>query len=245
MEINAILPEEVEYYVQQLCKQEVAEIGSKSWLEAHGRLLKLNQQATLEAKDSREEVIKDMLVINDKIHTLVHEAYCILVWRLKVLPKLLKVKGLTATFFIYTVLYHEINAISLLEMVLYHENSCESLGDYVIDLIDYSVQSITQLLKLVHSGYNDKLKSVLTENRSPAEDLEIVIEQSNDIAFNIGIKSITILSYLSDKLPSLPLSAARRMMQTHDLPCLLSEILSLRPYMRRKESQKYECYCNI
>lgn len=229
---NVVLPEEVEYYVQQLKKQEVAEIGSNSWLEIHERLVKLNQQAVIEAKNCREEVVKDLLVLNDKLNILVHEAYCVFVWRSKVLPKLLS-KNLTASFFVYTVLYHEINSISLLEIVLYHENSCESLGDNVIDLIDYTVHGITQLIALMHSGYNEKSKTVSTGKKCPAEDMELVMRQSNDIEFNIGIKSITILSYLSDKLPSLPISAARRMMQTHDLPCLLSEILSLRPYMRR------------
>ena len=230
METNAILPEEIDYFSQSLSNQEVADIGTMSWLETHEKLLKLNQQAIIEAKSCREEVVKDMLVVQDKIQFLVHEAYCILVWRCKVFPKLLKSDKLTATFFIYTVLYHEINAISLLEIVLYHENSCESLGDHVIDLIDYCVHGLTQLIPMLHSGYNEKPKIISTQHSSPAEEL---VAQSNDIIFNIGIKSITILSYLSDKLSALPISAARRMMQTHDLPCLLSEILALRPYMRR------------
>lgn len=236
MEINVVQPEEVDLFVQSLSEFHVSEIGGKSWLEAHERLVKLNQQAIVEASGCREEVVKELLIIQDKLPTLVHEAYCVLVWRLKVLPKLLQREDVSATFFMYTILFHESTAVSLLETVLFHESSCEALGDFVIDLIDYSVNGVTQLIGLYHDGYHQRQSDSKTDLK-PTEELEL---QKDDILFAIGMKCITILSYVSDKIESLSVSAARRLTQTHDVPCLLSELLALRPWMRRiKNFEKF------
>jgi zinc finger MYND domain-containing protein 10 len=237
MELNIVQPEEVDFYVQSIRESQIADIGGKSWLEAHERLLKLNQQAIVEATGNREEILKELLILQDKFPLLVHEIYCVLVWRTKILPKLLKSGDkIEATFFIYTVLYHESTAVSLLETVLYHENSCEALGDAVIDLIDYCVHGVTQLIGLTHDGHQLKTSKVKIEMK-PLEELE---EQQNDLQFGIGMKCVTILSYLSDKISSLSVSAARRLTQTHDVPCLISELLSIRPWMRRiKNFEKF------
>lgn len=236
MEVNIVNPEEIDFFVQSIREFQVIEIGGKQWLEAHERILKLNQQAIIEASACREEVAKDLLIIEDKLPTLVHEAYCVLVWRTKVLPKLLENEEISATFFMYTVLFHESTVISLLETVLFHENSCESLGDAVIDLIDYSVHGITQLIGLSHAGHQQK-KIENKEVKKASEELE---EQKNDILFAIGMKCITILSYLIDKISSLSVSAARRVTHTHDVPCLISELLSIRPWLRRiKNFEKF------
>lgn len=232
METNAVHPEEIDFFVQAVREFQVDEIGGVSWLEAHERLMKLNQQAVIEASGGREEVVKELLIIQDKLPKLVHEAYCILVWRTKVLVKILKGREIPATFFLYTILYHEMTAISLLETALYHENSCEALGDTVVDLIDYCVHGVTQLIGLCHAGYHQQ-KLEVGEELTPAVELE---NQKNEILFNIGIKSITILSYLMDKMTTLSVSAARRVTQTHDVPCLISEVLALRPWLRRIKS---------
>lgn len=236
MEMNIVQPEEVDFFVQSIRESQLFDIGGKSWLEAHERLLKLNQQAIVEASGNREEIVKELLILQDKLPVLVHEIYCVLVWRTKILPKLLKSnESIEATFFIYTVLYHELTAVSLLETVLYHENSCEALGDVVIDLIDYCVHGVTQLIGLCHAEH--QRKSEVKVNAKPVEELEA---QQSELQFGIGIKSITILSYLSDKISSLSVSAARRLTQTHDVPCLLSELLALRPWMRRiKNFEKF------
>ena len=233
MEINIVQPEEVELFVQSMRELQIEDIGGKLWLESHERLLKLNQQAIIETNEGREEYLKELLIIQDKIPVLVHETYSILVWRTKILPKLLKQnEKIEATFFIYTVLYHESTAVSLLETVLFHENSCEALGDFVIDLIDYCVHGVTQLIGLSHTSYNQKK----TEKKIDLKPLEELEGQQNDLQFGVGMKCITILSYLSDKISLLSVSAARRLTLTHDVPCLLSEILALRPWLRRMKS---------
>jgi zinc finger MYND domain-containing protein 10 len=237
MDSHVVHPEEIDLFIQSIRKFQVEDIGTKYWLDAHERLLKLNQQATIEASSHREEVVKDMFIIHDKLEVLVHEAYCILVWRCKVFKKLVdRASHISATFFLYTVLYHELIAVSLLENVLYHESSCENLGEIVIDLIDYCVQAITQLIGLCHSGFLMR-NPVTKEECNTIEELKF---HEEEISFIIGIKCVTILSYLSDKIGSLSTSAARRLTQTHDVPCLLSELLSLRPWLRRiKNFEKF------
>lgn len=226
---NIILPEEYDLFVDGVQTFQIVDIGSDRWIEFHENLLKLNQQAILEASTFREEMVKEMLIINGKLPILVHEAFCILVWRIKVLPKILAINpNPNATFMLYTVMYHEATVISLLEVVLYHENGCVSLDETAIDLVDYCAQAITHLIGLVNVGH---FRDEITPNChvNAGEELE---RQKRDLLYGIGLRCLTILSYLADKVNVLPLSVARRMVQTHDVPCLLSEILHCQPWQR-------------
>lgn len=237
MELNVVQPEEIDIFVKSIKGFDVAEIGTKNWLEHHERLMKLNQQAIVEASSCREEVVKELLIIQDKLELLVHEAYAIFVWRTKILPKLMRCEKISATFFIYTVLYHESTVVSLLEVVLYHESSCEALGDAVIDLIDYCVQAIVQLIGFCHAGLHQSARESKADDMTTADEIK---NHQNDISFSIGMKCLTILSYICDKISSLSASAARRLTQTHDVPCLLSEIIAIRPWLRRiKHFEKF------
>lgn len=229
---DILRPEEYDLCVQQIRAFDVLAIGTDQWLDAHESLLRLNQQAIVEASTCREELVKELLIINNKIVVLVHEAYGILVWRTKVLPHLLdsSEKRTNANFIFYTILYHEAMAVSLLEMCLYHENGCAALNDCSMDLIDYCAHAVTQLIGLVHMGHLRKevdSKAVAVE--TGADEMG---RQSIDLQHKIGLRCLTILSFMADKIDTLPLSVIRRMVQTHDIPCLLSEILHCQPWQR-------------
>jgi hypothetical protein len=78
---------------------------------------------------------------------LIHEAMQIDIWKHKVFPHLIDLNGEPSnTFMLYSVLYHEVVAVSLLENILFHCESAETMDDTVIDLIDYAVQRVTMLL---------------------------------------------------------------------------------------------------
>lgn len=229
---DIIRPEEYDLCVQHIRAFDVLAIGTDQWLDAHESLLKLNQQAIVEASMCREELVKELLIINNKIVVLVHEAYGILVWRTKVLPLLLanNENRTNANFILYTILYHEAMAVSLLEMCLYHENGCAALNDCSMDLIDYCAHAVTQLIGLVHMGHLHKevdAKAMAIE--TSADELG---RQSIDLQHKIGLRCLTILSFMADKIDTQPLSVIRRMVQTHDIPCLLSEILHCQPWHR-------------
>lgn len=230
---NIIQPEEYDLCVQHIRAFDVLAIGTGQWLDAHENLLKLNQQAIVEASTCREELIKELLIINDKIEILVHEAYCILVWRTKVLPRLLSIeqnRRSNANFILYTILYHEAMAVSLLEMCLYHENGCAALKDCSMDLIDYCAQAVIQLIGLVHMRhFHEEVDAKALANETTAEEME---RQQRDLQYKIGLRCLTILSFMADKIDTLPLSVIRRMVITHDIPYLLSEILHCQPWHR-------------
>uniref|UniRef100_A0A182TJK7 MYND-type domain-containing protein n=1 Tax=Anopheles melas TaxID=34690 RepID=A0A182TJK7_9DIPT len=240
----AVFPEEIEPFVQSIRPYQVADIGSKGWIEQHEVLQKLCQQAFIEATTKQEEVVKEQLILEDKIPLLVHELYSVLVWRTEVLPRLLALKNPDASFVLYSVIYHEANVCSLLETVLYHRSGCEALGSNALDLIDYCAQAAGRLIGLLANGYNDR------EDDPPPDELlnestaEEVVRMGRTMDFRIGVKSLGIVSYLVEGLDQLPLSAATRLVRVHDFPCLIAEVLHAKPWLRRNREGVFEKYRN-
>lgn len=76
-----------------------------------------------------------------------YEAIQIDIWKHKVFPLLVDLNDEpTNTFLLFSVFYHEVIVISLLENILFHCESAQMLDDTRIDLIDYTVQHVTMLL---------------------------------------------------------------------------------------------------
>lgn len=84
---------------------------------------------------------------------LVIEAIQVEVWKKKVFPLLIEFHGEpTNTIILYSILYHENVVVSLLENVLYHSDSIESMEDCLLDLIDYSVSYVLALVCQKHDS---------------------------------------------------------------------------------------------
>ncbi|GLV36500.1 Zinc finger MYND-type containing 10 [Carabus blaptoides fortunei] len=222
---NVLLSSEVDLFIETIRCYDIESIGLRHWIDWHGRLTKLNQQAVLEATELREEYVKEALVSSGKIPILVHEAILICVWRHKVLPQILKFEPEPSnTFTIYTVLYHEATCIALLETVLFHSNSCETLDEAALDLLDYCTDAATQLLNYKHCQP--------MENESAQDELRRL---QSDLQFDIGIRSISILRYFAEYLESLPLGLTARMLTTLDMPLLMTELINCAPWMRKDD----------
>jgi hypothetical protein len=88
-------------------------------------------------------------------------------------------------------LFHEATAIEFLEQLVYHSDSCEALGENSLDLIDYSTSAVTRLLA------NQEKVSESSHNPSASQDLAI---KEITLAFNIGIKSISIIGCIAQHL---------------------------------------------
>lgn len=230
---NIIEPMEYDFFIESVKKFQVNQIGTNQWFESHEILIKFNQQAIIEAASFREELVKELFIINDKIVVLVHETYCIFVWRTKILPKITiknNEANSSSTFILYSILYHEAIAVSLLEMLLYHENGCAALGDVSMDLIDYCAQAVIHLIGLTHlKRIEDAPDTKKLTQETATDEIE---RQKKDLLFKIGHRCLTILSFIADKLDSLSISVIRRMVVTHDVPCMLSEILHCKPWIR-------------
>lgn len=231
MEDSIIQSSEYDIYINSIKRFQVNEIGHRDWFDSHEMLIKFNQQAIIEASSHREELVKELFVLHGKLDYLVHEAYCVLVWRTKILPKIqLTECDVKSTFILYAILYHEGAAIALLELLLYHENGCQALGDSAIDLIDYCAQAIVQLIGLAHLKHvHDTVDPKQLSHENASDELE---RQKRDLLYSIGLRCLTILSFIADKIDTMPISVVRRMVNTHDVPCLMSEVLHCQPWIR-------------
>ncbi|KAH8315709.1 zinc finger MYND domain-containing protein 10 homolog [Drosophila kikkawai] len=236
--VNFVYPEELYLFVESIRPFQVRDVGTSKWLEVHEMVIKLSQQAALELAQNREEEVKEFLISRDKLRLLIHEAYCVTLWKTRVLPHLLEIDpNPQATFLIYTVLYHEASVVALLDMCLYHPSGCETLQESVMDLVDYCAQAVAQVIGLVSMGYHEN-ESKMDVDEAVLTELE---RQKRDLIYKIGLRCISILNYLADNLALFHLSAARRMLVTHDIPWLMVDVLCFRPWQRKtsKGLQKF------
>ncbi|KAH8295992.1 hypothetical protein KR054_000123 [Drosophila jambulina] len=236
--MNFVYPEELYLFVESIRPFQVRDVGTSKWLEVHEMVIKLSQQAALELAQNREEEVKEFLISRDKLRLLIHEAYCVTLWKTRVLPHLLEIDpNPQATFLIYTVLYHEASVVALLDVCLYHPSGCETLQESVMDLVDYCAQAVSQVIGLVSMGYHEN-ESKMDVDEAVLTELE---RQKRDLIYKIGLRCISILNYLADNIALFHLSAARRMLVTHDIPWLMVDVLCFRPWQRKtsKGLQKF------
>lgn len=59
-------------------------------------------------------------------------------------------------------------------------------------------------------------------------------KQAEMMEFEISLKALSVLRYITDCVDSLSLSTLNRMLATHNLPCLLVELLEHSPWSRRE-----------
>lgn len=60
---------------------------------------------------------------------------------------------------LYTVFYHEDIAVSLLENVLFHCESAETINDSALDLVDYAVKNVSLLLDMPNIEIYENVKN--------------------------------------------------------------------------------------
>ncbi|KAK2583290.1 hypothetical protein KPH14_009294 [Odynerus spinipes] len=221
-----IPPWEIEAFIESLEISDLQDVCTKKWFEFHKKLLLLNQQSVLEISGFREESVKEWFVSLKKIPILIYEAIQIDIWKHKVFPLLIDINNEPAnTFMLFSVLYHEDVAASLLENVLFHCESAITMDDTVLDLIDYAVKCVTTLLHRNDIEVYENLKD-------PNSCLEEILEKKKEIEFDVGMRCISILRYLAEFLDSLPLCAISRMLTTHDIPYLLAQLIESHPWSK-------------
>ncbi|XP_076295618.1 zinc finger MYND domain-containing protein 10-like [Lasioglossum baleicum] len=221
-----ITPWEIEAYVQSLQKSDLEDIGTKGWYEFHKRLMLLNQQSVLEINALKEESVKELFVSYKKIPILIYEAIQIHLWKHNGFPLLLSISSEPQnTFMLFTVFYHENLAVSLLENVLFHCESAETIDDSALDLVDYALVCI---YGIVDPHSNEIYENVKTPNLC----IEEILERKKELEFDIGIRCISILRYLAEFVDNLPLSVLSRLLSTHDVPYLLVQLIENRPWTK-------------
>ncbi|EFN80765.1 Zinc finger MYND domain-containing protein 10, partial [Harpegnathos saltator] len=172
------------------------------------------------------------------IAVLIHEVIQIDIWKHKVFPLLIDLNGEPSnTFMLFSVLYHEVVAASLLENILFHYESVQMLDDTVIDLIDYSVQRVTMLLDEKSLEIYESLQV-----KTPNSCLEEILEKLKTFEFDIGMRCISILHYLIEFLDNLPLYVVSRMLVIHDIPYLFTQLIENQPWKKQNENGEMLIY---
>ncbi|XP_050528565.1 zinc finger MYND domain-containing protein 10 isoform X2 [Daktulosphaira vitifoliae] len=225
---------EVDLFIDCINKSKLEDLGSKRWFESHDRLQKLNQQATIEAVEHREEYIKDQIISHGKVPVIVYESICIAVWREKVLPELLRLsRNPDQSFTIYFVLFHETVAIGLLQKILFHEDGVQALGSHALDLFDHVFMAITHLAIGDSNNFNLGTQSKDTDIK---DDIE---EQNLKIQFEVGIECIGIMFNMLLHIKSLSLTIASRMTKNNDVPMLICHLLNNKPWVKSENEKTY------
>nr|CAH7759453.1 unnamed protein product [Callosobruchus chinensis] len=219
---SVLLPSEIDIFIDTMTPQKMKDVATPQWLDWHQRLQRLNQEALVEASALKEEHVKETLVTYDKVKVLIHEAILISIWKQKILPQLFKLEpSPESTFIGYTILYHEAVCVALLELVLYHPSCCETLEEYAADLVDYAYGTASQLL------------SIKQTEPEPQENSEKeLLRQKNNLSFDIGIRSLAVIRYLTENLERLPFSITSQVYTTFDIPVLFTEILCVAPWIK-------------
>uniref|UniRef100_A0A8C2H2L3 Zinc finger MYND domain-containing protein 10 n=1 Tax=Cyprinus carpio TaxID=7962 RepID=A0A8C2H2L3_CYPCA len=183
-------------------------------------------QAILNASANQEEFIKDLFVSLGKIPTLVHAMILTEVWKHKVFPIICKLQDFNpkSTFLLYMVIHHEATIINLLETIMYHKESSEAAGDSVLDLVDYCHRKLTLLAGPVRHDICTSEEHFLSIT---ANDVQ---RQSDMLEFEISVKALSVLCYITDHIESLSLSVLSRMLCTHNMPCVLVQLVENCPW---------------
>nr|XP_025961153.1 zinc finger MYND domain-containing protein 10 isoform X2 [Dromaius novaehollandiae] len=239
-----LLPAEAEALVQALQGTELRDTGGQGWLRQHESVEKLNMHAILSAAAGREQLLTELLVSYAKIPVLIGELISVEIWKHKIFPVLCRLEDFkpTSTFPIYVVLHHEASIINLLETVFFYKEICESAGDSILDLIDYCHRKLTLLAARSANGQivtPEELHPTALASLSSMQELQ---KQAETMEFEISLKALSVLRFITDQVGSLPLSALTRMLNSHNLPCLLVELVEHCPWSCRKagELKKFE-----
>ncbi|XP_057314808.1 zinc finger MYND domain-containing protein 10-like [Hydractinia symbiolongicarpus] len=228
---HVLLPNEAELLIQSLDVSNLESLGSKKWWSRHDIIEKLNIQAVVNASSNTDEFVKEFCISHNKVITLIYDLLVSELWTEEIFPCIKeRINMEKSTLPVYMALFHEATVVGLLETMLYYKEACEAAGDAIIDLIDFVNRKLTKLLLK-----QEKPKKTHNEN----DDLMF---QHESIQFTIYMKSLSILRYISDSIECLPLSALTRILNVHDIPCLLVNILDTSPWKRINEKGNPEIY---
>lgn len=240
---QVLMAVEAESFVEHLHSFKVAEIGNYDWSRQHEMIEKLNMQAVLNASVQEDEFVKDFLCSYDKIEVIIKDILTTEIWKEKIFPELIDMEFEPKTTFpIYMVLFHEATLVNLLETTMFFKETCESAENCIPDLLDYCYRKLTQLTARTQEDIDNEeidTKEELTSMTS-ASNMEELEKQEKKLNFEICIKSLSLLRYITDHLDSLPLSVTTRTLNTLDIPILLVHLIENPPWTREKDGKIYK-----
>ncbi|CAF0725701.1 unnamed protein product [Didymodactylos carnosus] len=247
-EQNVLLSTEVELFAEALETFEITDIASARWHTQHEHIEKLNMQAILNATRNEEEYVKEAIIQCEKLPVLVSQLITTEIWRQQIFNELIRMKfDAKITFSIY--FYHEACIINLLETLMFHEEICTSFDDYLLDLIDYSYRILVEMIhrlqqkELRHHQSKSSSKNNQMDDRSvTSESMKELVSQEESLRFDMAMKILSIVRYVSDCLPKLPISVTSRLLDNFDFVLLLVEVMELKPWEKMQTDGSFQRY---
>ncbi|ETO33833.1 MYND finger family protein [Reticulomyxa filosa] len=161
---------EARHFVEQIKEFEIQYIGSSDWINQHERLEQLNICAHQSLQFRHDEFVVEEFITQRKIGTLIWDLLITEIWKEKVFPLLLNdiKEDLSLRFYMlvryflfnilhfkkllikkrqhtYLQLYHEATVMNLLEVLLFHGNAFDEIGDILLELCDYCSCKIAKI----------------------------------------------------------------------------------------------------
>ncbi|XP_018593166.1 zinc finger MYND domain-containing protein 10 isoform X1 [Scleropages formosus] len=238
--VSVLFPAEAEGYIRDLEKFPLKEVGSPRWFRQHESVVKLNMQAILNATALQDDFVQEYLVSFGKIPTLICEMILVEIWKLKVFPIICQLQDFNpkSMFPLYMVIHHEATIINLLETILFHREACEAAEESILDLVDYCHRKLVVLAGRTTSAEEtapDRLIDPLNKDVATLQDLQ---KQSVATDFEISLKALSVVRYITDRTDSLSLSALNRLLCTHNMPCVLVQLIEHCPWSRISNGQQ-------
>ncbi|KAE8611887.1 hypothetical protein XENTR_v10012631 [Xenopus tropicalis] len=137
------------------------------------------------------------------------------------------IKDLLVTHSKISVLIHELISVEIWKIkvfpVLCQLQDFQPKSTFPLYMVIHHEATIINLLETIF--YHKELK-----------------QQAESLEFDIALKCLSVMRYISDHTDSLPLCVTNRLLNTHNLPCLLVELLHQCPWTQRQKGQlqKYE-----
>ena len=208
---SMVTPFELDHLVASISPLEVGTAGSEEWVEQAGLIERLSVGAVLQTGSGETEVVARLLVDKDKVKVLIQQIVSLEAWRSEIFPLLLKINSPKSSFPIYSVLFQEACSLSLLETCIFHVDVAENLEDAGTDLLDYCVRNVTHLLYPI----DEDVSQYRTEGSEDSSVLEELLEQVRDMRQTIGLRSLSILRYMTDHVSVLTLGVLARWVLQH------------------------------
>ncbi|KAK9825800.1 hypothetical protein WJX74_008414 [Apatococcus lobatus] len=233
---------EAEQVVQRLRTLSVDQVGSREWVEQHDAIERLNLQAHHNAQSHSDEFVMEALVSHDKLGVLVQDLLAYEVWAEQVFPFLKQhfakeLDSVTA----YMLLHHEASVTNLLEVCMFHQHACDAVGeDVLLEVCDWCYRHLLWLYNLPPS-----ISCPPERDAKALINLDAEVEQDEkmaEIQFGTAMCSLTILRYLTEHGPHLPLSVTTRLADALDAASALVPVMQQQPWSRRigKREERFQ-----
>ena len=100
---------EAELIIENLSLTKLEKFGGRDWKKQHDYLVRLNQQAQINAQSNTTEFVSELCATKKVMEILMHELITCEIWRHHVIPIIIKTKQFNpmSTLPFYTSLYNE------------------------------------------------------------------------------------------------------------------------------------------